>query len=200
MGEPACPGPETEIDGSGLEHSRKSDDEAQAKRGERKEIDEQCLIRHRQGSTYAQVAQQLGVSLSRAHEGARRARDAEPKPFLDHQRLDMCAQLDALVGQMWAIIDDPQEATERKIRATAQTVNVIDRKARLLGADVPMQRVVEIGVFTEAALHDEQRRIERELAAAGYDLSQLPSVDEMADLLEDRMRGTGDGRSGRPSP
>jgi hypothetical protein len=79
---------------------------------------------------------------------------------------------------------------DRAIRALETYVRLLDRKARLFGADLPVCRFVEVEVITDELLRSERERLDAQLTAMGVDVSQLPSPDEMAAILEERMRAS----------
>ena len=152
-------------------------------RAQRDLIDAQCLSLRRTGATHREIAQTLNVSVARAHRGCERARLAEGEVDPKVVRADLLGVLDRATVELSRIITTSSNQ-DRQLRAVAQLVAVADRKAKLVGADAPVVRTLDVTVFTREALDAEQARLERELEAAGVDVTALPSVDDIAGIIE----------------
>jgi len=175
------PGPEPDLPGE-------AEPEVDPELVERAAVDAQCLALHRTGATYRDIATRLNVSTGRAHRGCVRAREAEPHLDPEGVRADLSASLDRSMLELSAMIADRTTPQDRKIRATLALVTVVDRKAKLHGADAPVRRQIDVTVLTQEALDAEQARLERELEAAGIDVSALPGVQDVAQLIEATAR------------
>lgn len=151
---------------------------------ERAALDAQCLALHRTGATYRDIAARLQVSHGRVANGIRRARDAEPALHPDEVRADLSSTLDRSMLELVAMIGRQDTPPGMKVKAINTLVSVVDRKAKLHGADAPVRRQIDVTVFTPEALAEEQSRLERELEAAGVDVATLPSVDDIAQIID----------------
>ena len=146
--------------------------------------DQAALTMKRRGATYQQVADALGMHYNTAIDTIRRARMAEPQVDAAWVRADLSSTLDRAMLELTNIVTDRKANRDLRIRATNSLVNLIDRKAKLHGADAPVRRQIDVTVVTRAALDDELARLERELAASGIDVKSLPSVEEVRELIE----------------
>lgn len=158
--------------------------------------DDRALALRRQHVSYREIARQLGLSSpSRAHAAVRRAIAAEPFDDVEAVRRDIAEQLDEALGVARSIIrraalvgpaSGPQPAAnddDRAVRALETYVRLLDRKAKLFGADLPVRRFVQVEVITDELLRAEGERLEAELTAMGVDLSAFPTPEEIAQRL-----------------
>ena len=157
--------------------------------------DDRALALRRQHVSYREIARQLGLSSpSRAHAAVRRAIAAEPFDDVEAVRRDIAEQLDEALGLARSIIRraalvGPASGTrpavnddDRAVRALETYVRLLDRKAKLFGADLPVRRFVQVEVITDELLRAEGERLEAELA-------ELSAEDRQ--LLSMRMAGAG---------
>ena len=151
---------------------------------ERAALDAQVLALSRSGATYRDIAARLQISHGRVANGIRRARDAEPALHPEEVRADLTAALDRSMMELVAMIGRQDTPAGMKVKAINTLVSVVDRKAKLHGADAPVRRQIDVTVFTPEALAEEQARLERELEAAGVDVATLPSVDDIAQIID----------------
>jgi len=143
--------------------------------------DEQALALRRQSLPYDEIASRLGwASKSSAFQAVQRAQAREQQESPQQARANISAQLDELGEAVRSIALGDGSAPDLRLRAAKGYLSVLDRKARLLGLDVPMVRVVEITEITEEAIANEKARIGAELRDAGFDLSLLPTSEQMA--------------------
>lgn len=151
---------------------------------QRATVDAQALALKRTGANYREIARTLNVSVGSVGRRLERARAAEPHMDPEGVRGDLSAVLDRSIGELMAMIVDSETGGDRKIRAVLALVSVVKEKADLHGAHAPMKRQIDVTVLTPEALDAEQARLERELEAAGIDVSRLPSVQDIAELIE----------------
>ena len=147
-------------------------------------VDAQALALKRNGASHREIARILDIGLSTIPRRVERARAAEPHLDADVVRGDLSAVLDRTIGELTALIADGDTPGDRKIRAVLALVSVVKEKADLHGAHAPIKRQIDVTVVTKEALDAEQIRLERELEAAGVDISRLPSVQQIAELIE----------------
>lgn len=143
---------------------------------------EACRLRMR-GSTYEQIAQQLGYShRDLARRAVQRALTAVvSEPAAELRQLELI-RLDELWRRGWAVLDrehhlvqagrvvrdaagSPVPDWHPVLRAIDSLLRVMDRRARLLGLDAPV-RVVPISI---GEIEAEIAALERDLAVEGDD-------------------------------
>lgn len=158
--------------------------------------DEQALGLRHQSLPYHEIASRLGwASKSSAFQAVQRALAREQQESPQQARAIMSAQLDEIVEVIRSIALADSSSPDLKLRAAKTLLATLDRKAKLLGLDVPMRRVVEVTEITAATLVAERKRVEDELRDSGFDTSLLPTAAEMQALFNSRLsraRGVAD--------
>ena len=132
------------------------------------------------------MADFLGVSYGSAHNAVKRARDAEPALDPEGVRADLSATLDRSLRALGEILGNQDVPPNWKIQAASALVAVVKEKADLHGAHAPVRRVVEVHTVSREALDAELERLDRELTAAGIDVSALPGPEEMLQIIDAR--------------
>jgi len=127
-----------------------------------------------------EIANQLGISISRCSHIYKRALQRSPHPSVDAMRVEDNALIDRLIRALFpkavgrpATAEGPavppDEAAVREIRLLLQ------RRARLNGMDAPLRITAEVHVVTEDAVDAELARLAAEVAAVQS--SAATSVD-----------------------
>lgn len=115
------------------------------------------------GATYDDIARRLGYSnRSAARRLVVRALERTVSEPADELRTLECARLDALLQALWP------KAMEGNPRSVEVALQVMDRRARLLGLDMPQRRVVE--VLTADVVDRAIRELEAQLVIEGIEV------------------------------
>lgn len=122
------------------------------------EADTEALRLRTAGLTYRQIATALGVDVATAHRRTQRALEAIPFDAVDEHRQLEAERLDSLTQAIW------QSAMSGNLKAIDTALRVMERRARLLGLDLPVRQVVE--QWTMESVGDAIKRLERELDAS----------------------------------
>ncbi len=124
------------------------------------------------GATYDEIARRLGYSnRSAARRLVVRALDRTVSEPANELRTLECARLDALLQALWP------KAMEGNPRSVEVALQVMERRARLLGLDAPPRRVVE--VLTADVVERAIQELEREIIALGGEVPpELPAGTE----------------------
>jgi hypothetical protein len=116
------------------------------------------------GRSYAEIADEMGVSIPTAHQYVTEAIErvtADEVRHADLARQMMLLRLDALLRAQW------KKATAGDERATAAALKILERQSKLLGLDAPAriditarirQMAIEEGLDPDEAV-EEARRI-----------------------------------------
>lgn len=123
------------------------------------------------GATYPQIAKQMSCALSTAYDYVQEGlRDTMREPADRVRELEL-DRLDAMLKAIWTQIIDRNSTPQTKRLAIDRALAIMDRRARYLGLDAPVRRIVEV------VTHDDfvkvMEGLERELA-------ELESDDEPA--------------------
>ncbi len=163
--------------------------------------DDQALALRRQHVTYREIACQLGLSgPSRAYAAVQRAIAAEPFDDVEAVRRDIAEQLDEALSVARSIITGSaaparrktpngarRRATrtagegERALRALDTYARLLDRKAKLFGADLPVPRYVEVEVLTDEVFKRHRERLAEKLIASGVNVEVLEAFEQDAE-------------------
>lgn len=112
-------------------------------------------MKHRQGLSFAKVAEKLGISESQAHRDYRDAIDAAFKPTVEEFVLEEADRLQ-LVYQRFLPDMLQRDDNERAFKAADKVLKVSEQRAKLLGLnaavkfEVKGERVSELDTLAEA--------------------------------------------------
>jgi hypothetical protein len=120
--------------------------------------------------TYAQIGDQLGISVTSACESAMRGMVAVPTDDVVAAKQLELAKLDRRERYLFGILGSAQTTIEQGITACNALDRTQKRRAALLGLDEPARARVE--VITEDAVDTELKRLAVELGMEG----RLPEV------------------------
>lgn len=127
------------------------------------ERERRALELRKQGMTYDKIAQELGfANRSSARDCVQRCLARTVREPADEVRQLECERLDALLQALWP------RAMEGNTRSVEVALQVMDRRARLLGLDMPERKVVE--VLTADVVDRAIQELEIQLAVEGIDL------------------------------
>jgi hypothetical protein len=141
------------------------------------ERDAKALELRKDGLTYTQIAERLGISRSTAHKHVTRGLHRTRQEPADELRRLEAERLNQLWAEAMAVLrrrhvmvqsgkivkgDDGQPITDDGpvLQATATLLRVMERRARLLGLDAPAKHEV----LTLDAIDAEIRRLEEQLS------------------------------------
>lgn len=116
-----------------------------------------------EGATFAEIGTRLGVSFQRAHQIWDEALAAMPAPNLAQHRRSQLELIDTAVRELLVIARSEQVSPRTRVEAWGQIRGWEERRAKLLGADMPTRR--EVTVITEDVIAAEVRKLEAEMAA-----------------------------------
>jgi len=103
------------------------------------------------GASYRQIAAQLGVSVRTSFQDVQRALKATLQPAADEVRREEVLRLDRLLLAHWPA------STRGDIAATNVALRIMERRARLLGLDVPVEKNDPAALPVAASALDELR-------------------------------------------
>lgn len=116
-------------------------------------------MKHRQGLSFAKVAERLGISESQAHRDYRDAIDAAFKPTVEEFVLEEADRL-ALVYQRFLPDMLQRDDNERAFKAADKVLKVSEQRAKLLGLnaavkfEVKGERVSELDTLAQAVANE----------------------------------------------
>lgn len=116
-------------------------------------------MKHRQGLSFAKVAEKLGISESQAHRDYRDAIDAAFKPTVEQFVMEEVDRL-ALVYQRFLPDMLQREDHDRAFKAGEKVLKVSEQRAKLLGLnaavkfEVKGERVSELDTLAQAVANE----------------------------------------------
>lgn len=93
---------------------------------------------------FREIAEELGIHTSRAHQLWQNILERIPAAHLDRHREEERELADDAIRDLLAIIRKPTATDSSRIRAWEVAAKWAERKSRLLGLDAPVRRELEI--------------------------------------------------------